>query len=113
MCGFGDLNAWHARGVLVYALNRNHWGKGYATEAVGAAITFGFTSLGLERIEALVMLDNPASAHVLEKVGMRYEGVLRSYMRIRGAFYDLRMYSILRAERFAIGETKDEGRKTT
>ncbi len=50
------------------------WGRGLATEACSACLGFGFDTLGLERIIALVMPGNAASVRVLEKCSMRPDG---------------------------------------
>ncbi len=57
---------------VAYLLSHQAWGRGYATEAAGAAIRFGFEAKGLEAIIGLVHPDNAASIHVLEKCGLRY-----------------------------------------
>lgn len=57
-----------------YALNRRFWGQGYMTEALGAVLAFEFEQLGTQRIFATCETPNGASARVMEKAGMRYEG---------------------------------------
>ena len=56
-------------------------GRGYATEAAGAAIAAGFARLGLERIVAVVEPGNAASRRVTEKLGMTPVGPARHYGR--------------------------------
>jgi len=51
-----------------------YWGRGYATEAARASVAFGFGTLGLDRIIALVLPENGASIRVIEKLGMRRVG---------------------------------------
>ena len=51
---------------------RDQWGKGYATEAAKAALTYGFMELGLEQIIGRAARENGASLRVLEKLGMEY-----------------------------------------
>ena len=51
-----------------------YWGKGLATEACAACITFGFDVLKLQSIVGLVLPENRASIRVLEKAGMRRDG---------------------------------------
>lgn len=53
---------------LGYWIAREHWGRGFATEAAVALIDIART-LGLERLEASYFADNPASGRVLEKLG--------------------------------------------
>ncbi len=58
---------------LGYRLARAWWGRGYATEAARAVRDFGFETLSLSRLVALIDPDNRASIRVAEKLGMRYE----------------------------------------
>jgi RimJ/RimL family protein N-acetyltransferase len=55
-----------------YLLDCPFWGKGYATEAALASMTFGFEHFNLDHIIALVHPDNLASRRVIEKCGMYY-----------------------------------------
>ena len=88
----------HARAELGYVLAREHWGRSLMPEAVRAVIRFGFVRAKLNRIEARCIAENVASARVMEKVGMTYEGTLREREFIKGAYRDMKLYSILRSE---------------
>jgi ribosomal-protein-alanine N-acetyltransferase len=88
----------HARAELGYVLSREYWGKGLMPEAVRAIIAFGFARVELNRIEARCIAANIASARVMEKAGMTYEGTLREREFIKGAYRDMKLYSILRRE---------------
>ena len=88
----------HARAELGYVLSREHWGRGLMPEAVRAVIRFGFDRMGLNRMEARCIAENTASARVMEKAGMTYEGTLREREFIKGAYRDMKLYSILRRE---------------
>jgi ribosomal-protein-alanine N-acetyltransferase len=57
-----------------YLFTKDSWGRGYATEAAKAILDYGFNQIGLRRIVALVYPQNEPSIHVLEKLGMKYEG---------------------------------------
>ena len=57
-----------------YALNQRFWGQGYMPEALRAAFTYEFTVLGTHRIIAECETENLASARVMQKCGMEYEG---------------------------------------
>ncbi|GAA2808254.1 GNAT family N-acetyltransferase [Kitasatospora paracochleata] len=46
-----------------------HWGRGYATEAAGAVLAWGFDTLGLERITAMIHHGNTASTAVARRLG--------------------------------------------
>lgn len=78
-----------------YKVHRDHWGKGYATEALSGLLEFGFVSLQLHRIEAGCAVENVASYRVLEKVGMLREGRTRKLLPIRGEWKDNYFYAIL------------------
>src|ERR1700687_1115094 len=60
---------------LGYWLGLPYWGKGYATEALHAAIDYAFTDLGHEALQAGSRVTNPASRRVLEKCGFQWTGV--------------------------------------
>lgn len=64
---------------LGYVLARAYWGRGYMTEVVKALVQWGLEQPEIQRIWAVCDLDNPASARVMEKAGMRREGVLRRW----------------------------------
>ncbi len=57
---------------VAYLLSHEAWGRGYATEAARAAVSFGFESAALGEIIGLVHPENLASIRVLEKCGLRY-----------------------------------------
>ncbi len=60
-----------------FALDKRYWGRGYMTEALRAILAFEFGSMGSKRIYATCETDNVASARVMERVGMQYEGTFR------------------------------------
>jgi ribosomal-protein-alanine N-acetyltransferase len=64
---------------LVYALTKDNWRQGFATEAAQACLRFAFEELQLERIVAVTRPGNVASQRVLEKIGMRYEREVQYY----------------------------------
>jgi RimJ/RimL family protein N-acetyltransferase len=57
-------------GEIWYLVEPESWGKGIATESVNHLLDFGFGELGLHRIWATCLPENPASARVMEKVGV-------------------------------------------
>jgi len=88
----------HRRAELGYWVGKPFWGEGFATEAAQAVVAFGFDELNLQKVLACCFRENPASARVLEKIGMKYEGRLRGHVEKWGDFKDLEMYGILRGE---------------
>jgi ribosomal-protein-alanine N-acetyltransferase len=71
LIGAVGLNNLGGRSRIAYWLGRGHWGRGYATEAVGAVVAYAFETLGVRMLRAGVFVDNPASLHVLVKLGFR------------------------------------------
>ncbi len=97
-CDLHMPNLRHRQGELVYRLNPQYWGCGYATEASKAMIDMGFTQMGLHRIEALCDVRNTASIKVLEKLGMQKEGCFREHKWIKERWRNSVQYSILEQE---------------
>lgn len=81
-----------------YSLSRSYWNQGLMTEALREVIRFGFDEMYLNRIEAQHEVLNPASGHVMEKAGMRKEGILRDRLYNKGKFVDVALYAILRRD---------------
>ncbi len=90
-CGLFLLDGVGPEIEINYHLAVEHWGHGYATEAAAECIRYGFEDLGLERIIGLTDPQHVASQRVLEKNGMRLEGIKKSYNK------KLAVYSISRS----------------
>jgi ribosomal-protein-alanine N-acetyltransferase len=56
-----------------WRLSREHWGKGYATEAASKALAHGFGALGLAEIVSFTAVTNQRSRRVMEKLGMTHD----------------------------------------
>ena len=85
-----------------YKIHPDHWRKGYATEALSCILHFAFNDLQLHRIEAGCAVENIASIKVLEKVGMKREGLKRKILPIRGEWKDNYFYAILEDDFFIL-----------
>jgi RimJ/RimL family protein N-acetyltransferase/ribosomal protein S18 acetylase RimI-like enzyme len=83
---------------LGYLLRRDAWGRGYATEAARAMLAAGFGQLGLHRIWATCDVNHRASARVLEKVGLRREGVLRGHVFAGERWWDCALYAAVKTD---------------
>ncbi|HEY1269848.1 MAG TPA: GNAT family N-acetyltransferase [Candidatus Binatia bacterium] len=64
---------------LGYVLGKTFWNCGYMTEAVRAVIEWALREPEIFRVWAVCDVDNPASARVMEKAGMKREGLLRRW----------------------------------
>ena len=89
--GLETRGAHHAD--MGYVIRREQWGHGFASEAAAAILRFGFSKLGLHRIQATCRPENLASIRVLEKVGMIREGYLHDHLLIRGRWHDSLLYA--------------------
>ncbi len=94
--GLREIDSEHCQAEMGFWVDVDLWGNGYATEAARAVIRYGFEALRLNRIYAHHMVRNPASGRVLEKVGMKREGLLRQRVRKWGVFEDVVLLAILR-----------------
>lgn len=96
-----DFVAWstaHHRAEIGFILSKDYWGRGLIVEASSKVIKFGFENMELNKIEASCMVENTQSQRVLQKLGMRLEGILRNKYLIKGKFRDMATYSILKME---------------
>lgn len=86
------------RGELGYWIGRDFWGQGIATDAANSVLDFAFSQLGLNRVVAECLVRNPASARVLEKLGMEQEGFFPQHFRKNEGdeYCDVRCFGLLR-----------------
>lgn len=101
-CGFNSWNTRMRSAVIGYDISRNYWGRGYATEALKAIISHGFSGHlpcnALNRIQGDTIPGNNASEAVLLKLGFKEEGLLRESGFWKGRFHDLKCYGLIRSE---------------
>jgi ribosomal-protein-alanine N-acetyltransferase len=98
-CGYVWLRTY--RGEIGYELHPDYWGHGYMQEALDAIVDFGFNEFGLNRVEALVMVENERSARLLRGLGFQEEGILRQHDFFKGAFHDMRLFALLAQDYYA------------
>jgi RimJ/RimL family protein N-acetyltransferase len=97
----GNVNLHHfsdqsRRCELGYALASAHWRRGYAREALRAALEYGFRELDLNRVEADIDPRNEPSGRVLEALGFRKEGFMPERWIVHGETADTVYYGLLR-----------------
>ena len=61
-----------------WALRHEYWGQGYASEIGRAALTYAFDVLGVQAVVSCTVRHNRRSRAVMERIGMRYAGEIRS-----------------------------------
>jgi ribosomal-protein-alanine N-acetyltransferase len=87
-------------GDIGYTIGERHRGRGFATAAVRGVLEIAFAPDGVDlwRVEAVAAVENVASRRVLERAGLRYEGIARGYLVINGERVDHARYAVLRPE---------------
>lgn len=88
----------HRHGEIGWGVDRRHGGKGIATEIGRAMLGFGFDQLRLHRLYGQCREENIASQRIMEKLGMREEGVIREHIWARGEWWSSSQWSILDRE---------------
>ncbi|WP_129691990.1 GNAT family N-acetyltransferase [Gottfriedia acidiceleris] len=93
--GIYGLDLKNKRAFLGAVIHSRYWGKGFVTETLTRLLEICFSELGLVRVEGSCAEDNIASEKVMQKIGMTYEGTLRSNVIINGKSRNSKIYSIL------------------
>jgi len=81
-----------------YELGQAHWGQGLMSEALAVVAAHCLEELGMVRLEAWTLADNPASGHVLEKCGFEHEGTQRQKFVKGGRRFDMCLFTCLRTD---------------
>ena len=97
-CGYHKWDKRYFRAEVGYDLDPNFWGQGYMTEALNAVISNGFEQMRLNRVDALVYVENKPSILLLQRLGFTQEGLLRDYFYLDNNFYDHYIFSLLKKE---------------
>jgi RimJ/RimL family protein N-acetyltransferase len=100
LIGVASIDGIPTRFRLGYWLARAHWGRGYGREAVAALVAYAFDVIGAPLVRAGVFLDNPASLHLVAKLGFRPVGRRNGLSRARGERVDF-LATVLPRRRFA------------
>ncbi|MCW1967367.1 MAG: GNAT family N-acetyltransferase [Anaerolineae bacterium] len=93
-CGFHHISPYAQNAEIGYTLTKAYWGRGLATEAVRAALDFGFKQAKLQQVTARTTPENTASARVLKKLGFRQTGSMLEYVPISQQMQRLDIYQL-------------------
>lgn len=95
-----DVNETNERCTIGYCLMKAEWGKGVMTEALQEMLRYLFEEVGFHRVIGQHVAENIGSSRVMEKCGLRYEGLLRRQMRLpsSGEWADIVTRGILRED---------------
>ena len=95
---------WGNRSTRIgYWLDAAHQGKGIMTAAVRLLVDHALAAWQLNRVEILVATENRRSRAIPERLGFREDGTLRQFHLVGGRYLDCASYSMLAADRGAIG----------
>ncbi|MBI3161177.1 MAG: GNAT family N-acetyltransferase [Chloroflexi bacterium] len=91
------VNNWLGRNAFVGLAigSREHWGKGYGTDAMKVMLRFAFTEINLNRVTLNVFEYNPRAIRSYEKAGFKHEGRLRGALLKDGKRYDMLYMGVL------------------
>jgi [ribosomal protein S5]-alanine N-acetyltransferase len=84
---------------LGYVIARPWWNRGFATEATRAVVDWTMAQPAIHRVWAVCDVDNGASARVLEKAGMQFEGILHRWIihpQLGDTPRDCRCYAVVK-----------------
>ena len=84
--------------VGIFIGEREHWGKGYGSDAMRLLLQYAFTELNLWRVSLGVFQYNPRAIRSYEKVGFCHEGRMRQYLNHEGKRWDILYMGIRRDE---------------
>ncbi len=82
-----------------YCMSRAYWGKGLMPEALRAVMDFLFDVVGVNRVAACHDVNNPKSGRVMDKAGMKQEGILRVAGRNNLGICDEVWHAMIRSDR--------------
>ncbi|HWO77794.1 MAG TPA: GNAT family N-acetyltransferase [Bacillus sp. (in: firmicutes)] len=94
--GFHNWNRSFFKAEISYELSKEYWGQGLMSEVLSCVLEYGFESMELNRIEAILQQENIGSKRVLEKANFKHEGTLEEYVFLKGRFIDTEIMALLK-----------------
>jgi len=93
-----DASETNLRCEIGYCMGKPWWGRGLMTEAVQAMTRYLMHDIGYNRVYAHHDVQNPGSGRVMEKAGMRFEGIERQRYARDGGFSDGKLWAMIRED---------------
>lgn len=81
-----------------YVIDNRFVNKGYMTEALKKVKEFAFNIINVNRFQGGCVISNNKSKKVMEKCGLKCEGILKSYIKLNDGYHDMYMYSSIKGE---------------
>ena len=98
MVNYHNADMKQRQAEIGYMIAPDWWGRGVASEAVGALLGYCFGVARFHRVQAVIDPENAASRRLVERFGFRLEGVLRETLFLGGAWRDDCVYGLLEGE---------------
>jgi len=102
LIGSCNLNQREGKAELGWIIHRDHWKRGYGTEAARAVLKHGFETLNYHRIIARCDAENVGSYRIMEKIGMRREALYHDarppHKESKRAYSDELLYAMVKDE---------------
>ncbi|OQS40759.1 MULTISPECIES: GNAT family N-acetyltransferase [Chromobacterium] len=98
VCDLHSVDASNRHAFVGYWLDRRQVGQGVMQAALTQLLNEAFGPLGLHRVAIDAAAANHRSCAVAQRLGFRFEGVLREYLLLQGRYCDARQYSLLAHE---------------
>jgi ribosomal-protein-alanine N-acetyltransferase len=93
LCGFEELDIEGRVGRVQYYLHPMYWRHGLMTQALEAVVRYGFNTLGLNRIDNWISLENFAAAGLMETLGFHSEQIIRQHSYWKYELHDMELYA--------------------
>lgn len=81
-----------------YAIDNRYINKGYMTEALLCVKEFCMSELKVKRFQGGCCIENKASEKVMQKIGMKHEGILAANVKLIDGYHDMHMYALINEE---------------
>src|SRR5690606_15706889 len=98
VCGFLPIDRANRGGMIGYWLSQEFTGRGIMTGSVRQLLEVGFRDCSLNRVEIACATGNLKSRAIPERLGFKFEGVLRGRELVAGTYVDHAIYSMLACE---------------
>lgn len=86
----------HNRAELAYWLGEPFWGQGFMTEAVSKMMEYAFEELQIQKVYAVCFDFNIGSSAVMQKAGLKYEGMMKDHMKKGDKYITTVQYGLTR-----------------
>ena len=90
------FNRW--ANAFIHIGETEYWGKNIATETTNLLLKYAFEEVNLNKVSGGVAIDNVGSWTVAEKLGFKFEGILKEEFYIDGEYKDVKMYCYLKKD---------------